>query len=168
MAGFSKPGEIILHKNGPVPTEVFHPFYISITEINNNAKDKTLEISCKMFAEDLEETLNKNYKTEVDLSLAKDKAALDKFIPDYVNRHFSLVVDGKPVKLNYVGYEKDKESAYSYFQVDNVPSLKRLDVNNSLLHDFNQDQINIVHVVVNGKRQSTKLDFPSKQASFSF
>lgn len=168
MAGFYKPGEIILHKNGPVPAEVFHPFYISITEINHNAKDKTLEISCKMFAEDLEETLNKNYKTEVDLSLAKDKAALDKFIPDYVNRHFSLVVDGKLVKLNYVGYEKDKESAYSYFQVDNVPSLKRLDVNNSLLHDFNQDQINIVHVVVNGKRQSTKLDFPSKQASFSF
>ena len=168
MAGFPKPGATVLHKTVPVSAEAFHPFYISITEINHNAKDKTLEISCKMFAEDLEETLNKNYKTEVDLSLAKDKAALDKFIPDYINRHFSLVVDGKAVKLNYVGYEKDKESAYCYFQVDNVATLKRLDVNNSLLHDFNQDQINIVHVVVNGKRQSTKLDFPSKQASFSF
>jgi len=168
IAGLPKTGKAILDKSIPASVEALHPFYISITEINHNAKDKTLEISCKMFAEDLEETLDKNYKTEVDLSLAKDKAALDKFIPDYINRHFSLAVDGKPVKLNYVGYEKDKESAYCYFQVDNVPSLKRLDVNNSLLHDFNQDQINIVHVVVNGKRQSTKLDFPSKQASFSF
>jgi len=168
MAGLPKSDGTILHKSVPASTEAFHPFYISITEINHNAKDKTLEISCKMFAEDLEETLDKNYKTEVDLSLAKDKAALDKFIPDYINRHFSLAVDGKPVKLNYVGYEKDKESAYCYFQINDVPMLKRLDVNNSLLYDFKEDQINIVHVVVNGKRQSTKLDFPSKLAGFSF
>ena len=64
MAGFSKPGATVLHKTVPVSAEAFHPFYISITEINHNAKDKTLEISCKMFAEDLEETLNKNYKTK--------------------------------------------------------------------------------------------------------
>jgi hypothetical protein len=145
-----------------------HPFYVSVTEINQNAKEKTLEISCKVFAEDLEETLKKNYKTTVDLSLAGDKGALDKFIPDYINKHLSLVVDGKPVRLSYVGYEKDKESAYCYFQVDNVVSLKKLDIINSILYDFNEGQINIMHVVVNGKRQSLKLNNPDKQASLAF
>ena len=33
----------------------FHPFYVSVTEINHNAENHTLEISCKMFGEDLEE-----------------------------------------------------------------------------------------------------------------
>lgn len=145
-----------------------HPFYIAITEINHNAKNKALEISCKMFAEDLEQTLKKNYKTELDLSSAKDKAVLDKLIPDYINRHFSISVDGKPARMNFVGYEEDKEAAYCYFQVDNVPSVKKVDISNSLLYDFNQEQINIIHVVVNGKRQSTKLDYPSSQASFMF
>ena len=28
---------------------VVHPFYVSVTEINHNAKDKTIEISCKTF-----------------------------------------------------------------------------------------------------------------------
>ena len=74
IAGLPKTGKAILDKSIPASVEALHPFYISITEINHNAKDKTLEISCKMFAEDLEETLDKNYKTEVDLSLAKDKA----------------------------------------------------------------------------------------------
>jgi hypothetical protein len=147
---------------------VFHPFYISVTEINHNAQDKTLEISCKLFADDFEETLKKNYKTVLDLTSEKDKAALDKFIPDYVNRHLALAVDGKPVKLTYVGFEKDKESVYCYFQVENVPSIKKLDLSNSILHDYSDGQINIVHAVVNGKRQSTKLDYPAKQASFVF
>lgn len=145
-----------------------HPFYISVTEINQNAQEKTLEISCKLFADDFEEALKKNYKTALDLTSEKDKAALDKFIPDYVSRHLALSVDGRPVKLTYVGFEKDKESAYCYFQVEQVPSLKKLDVSNSILHDYSDGQINIMHVMVNGKRQSTKLDYPAKQASFSF
>ncbi len=52
----------------------FHPFYVSVTEINHNAKEQTLEISCKMFAEDLEEILKKNYKTAIDLSAEKPQA----------------------------------------------------------------------------------------------
>ena len=66
------------------------------------------------------------------------------------------------------GFEKEKESAYCYFQVENVSSLKKLDANDSILHDFTSDQINIIHVMVNGKRQSTKLDYPATNASFSF
>ena len=145
-----------------------HPFYISVTEINHNAKDKTLEISCKVFADDLEQILEKNYKTQLDISSAKDKGNFDRLLPDYMGRHLALSVDGKPVKLTYVGYEKDKESAYCYFQVDNISSLKKLNIINSILHDFNDTQINIIHVTVNGKRQSTKLDYPDTQAGFSF
>jgi hypothetical protein len=146
----------------------FHPFYISVTEINHNAKDKIIEISCKMFAEDFEQILEKDYKTQLDISSGKDKANFDKLIPDYINKHLSLIVDGKPVKLSYVGYEKESESAYCYFQVDNIPAVKKLNITNSILHDFNDAQINIMHVVVNGKRQSTKLDYPNTTASFSF
>jgi hypothetical protein len=162
----------IAHPNNltvfPLPKAYYHPFYISVTEINQNAKDKTLEISCKLFAEDFEITLNKDYTTPVDFSNEKSKPVLDKLIPDYVSKHLGIVIDGKPVKLTYIGFEKDKESAFCYFQVDGVGPCKKLDVVNSLLHDFNDGQINIVHVMVNGKRQSTKLDYPARQASFSF
>src|SRR5438067_957342 len=61
-----------------------HPFYISVTEINHNAKDKTIEISCKMFADDFEQILEKNYKTQLDIASDKDKASFDKLIPDYM------------------------------------------------------------------------------------
>jgi hypothetical protein len=145
-----------------------HPFYISVTEINHNAKDKTLEISCKMFADDFEQILDKNYKKQLDIASAKDKAEFDKLIPDYMGRHLNLAVDTKPVHFSYLGYEKDKESVYCYFEVDKIASLKKMDIKNSILHDFNNTQINIMHVVVNGHRQSTKLDFPNTDASFAF
>ena len=150
------------------PVSRMHPFYISVTEVNENTKEKTLEISCKLFADDLEQTLNKNYKTTMDISAEKYKVAADKLIPDYINRHLSLTVNGKPSKLNYVGFEKDKESVYCYLQIDQVSSIKRIDISNSLLHDFNTSEINIMHITVNGHRQSTKLEYPNTQANFIF
>ena len=130
--------------------EAPHPFYVSVTEINHNAATKSLEISCKFFAEDLEQILEKDYKTQLDISAARDKAAFDKFIPDYTGKHLSLIVDGRQVVLSYVGFEKDKESAYAYFEVSNVASVKNITATNSLLHDFIDQQINIMHVTVGG------------------
>lgn len=150
------------------PVLAKHPFYIAVTEINLNTSDKTLEVSCKMFADDLEQTLEKRNHAELDISAEKDKGKFDSYIPAYIRSHLSLAIDGKAASLSYIGFEKEKESAYCYFQVDNVSSLKKLEVNDSILHDFTSDQINIIHVTVNGKRQSTKLDYPSTNASFSF
>ena len=155
-------------KNNSITTSVPHPFYVAVTEVNHNAAEKSLEISCKFFADDFEQTIEKNYKTQLDIAAAKDRALFDKYIPDYINRHLNLTADGKPVKLNYVGYEKEKESAYCYFEATNIASVKQLEITNSLLHDFTNEQINIMHITVNGKRQSTKLDCPNKKASFRF
>lgn len=145
-----------------------HPFYISVTEVNYNANAKSLEISCKFFAEDLEQILEKNYKTQLDISAQKDKASFDKFIPDYISRHLALTVDGKAVAPHYLGFEKEKESVYAYFEVSNVAAVKSISAVNSLLHDFIDQQINIMHVTVGGKRQSTKLDYPDTKAAFTF
>lgn len=151
-----------------LPHSSKHPFYIAVTEINLNPSDKTLEVSCKMFADDLEQIIERNNHAELDISSDKDKAKFDAYIPAYVKNHLQLSIDGKPSVLSYIGFEKDKESAYCYFQVEHVSSVKKLDIMNSLLHDYTSDQINIIHVIVNGRRQSTKLDYPTKNASFNF
>lgn len=145
-----------------------HPFYVSVTEIEHNSKDKTLEISSKMFSEDIEQTLEKNYHIAIDLKSGADKPRIDKALSDYVARNVSINVDGKPVKINYLGFEVERESLYAYLQVDNIAAVKTIAVNNSLLFDFNQSESNIVHVKVNGNRQSRRLDYPTKAVSFSF
>ena len=149
-------------------SELKHPFYIAVTEVNLNSADKTLEVSCKMFADDLEQIIEKNTRTQLDISSDKDKTKFDSYIPAYVKSHLNLSVDGKAANLSYIGFEKEKESAFCYFQIENISSLKKIDIVDSILQDYTADQINIIHVTVNGKRQSTKLDYPERNASFSF
>ena len=145
-----------------------HPFYVSVTEVNLNAAEQSLEISCKFFADDFEKTLEQNNKVQLDISSAKDKASFDKFIPGYINKHLNLSVGNKAATLSYVGFEKDNESVYCYFEVKNTTSLSQLAITNNLLYDLTHEQINIMHVTVNGKRQSSKLNYPAVKADFKF
>lgn len=145
-----------------------HPFHVSVVEINHNASDKTLEISCKIFTDDFEKVLVKNYQTKIDLTNPADKKAMDSVVKKYIFSHLSVSADGKPGKLVYVGFEKEAEAVFSYVQIDNVPSVKKIDVTDKLMQDMFDDQVNIVHVIVNGNRKSTKLDYPNTSASLGF
>ncbi len=152
----------------PVYVYAYHPFYVSVTEMSLNSKTKSLEISCKMFAEDIEDVLKQNYKVRVDLSNDKMQVQNNKLINDYILKHFSINIDSKATAIKFVGFEKEKESVYCYFEALNVPAIQKISVNNTILQDYKQEQINIMHVIVNGNRKSTKLDYPANQASFNF
>jgi hypothetical protein len=146
----------------------FHPFHVSVVEINHNAAEKTLEITCKIFTDDFEKVLVQNYKTRVDLSNPPDRKAMDSVVKKYIFSHLSVAVDGKPGNLSYVGFEKDAEAVYSYVQIENISSVKKVEVINKLMHDMFTDQVNIVHVIINGNRKSTKLDYPATAAKIEF
>lgn len=148
--------------------KALHPFYVSVVEIHHNNPEKALEVSCRIFIDDMEAVLKKNYKTPVDLSSAGQQAQNDKLIADYIAKHLALNADGKTLSLAYVGYEKDSESVFCYFEVPGITTVKNLKLTNSILQDFTQDQINIMHVTVGGTRKSYKLDYPKKEAVFSF
>lgn len=148
--------------------KTFHPFFVSVTEIQHNQKEKTLEISCKIFTDDFEKTLRQNYKAHVDLLNPADKTAMDKIVTDYVRKHLKIIADGKPLQLQFIGYEKDEEATWSYFQVNNILSVKKIDVTDNLLYEYKNEQINILHIIVNGKRKSTKLNNPESKVSISF
>jgi hypothetical protein len=145
-----------------------HPLYVAVTEVNHNAQEKTLEISCKAFADDLEKAIEKSSNQKVDLFNVKDKAAAEKAIAEYFRKHLILKVDGKVLQLELVGFERESEAVWSYFQVNNVTAVKKLEVTNNILYEASNDQINLIHVTVNGNRKSTKLDFPNTHASFDF
>ncbi|HOA37602.1 MAG TPA: hypothetical protein PKJ36_04345 [Flavihumibacter sp.] len=145
-----------------------HPFFVSVTEVQHNAAEQSLEISVKVFIDDFEKALTPGAGFTVDLSNPKDTAKTNQVVFQYLQKHLLVKVNGIPVKLQYVGYEKEREAAWCYVQVEQVPTVSKIDIDNSLLYDAFDKQINIMHVVVNGNRKSTKVAYPDSKASFSF
>ena len=145
-----------------------HPVFISVTEIEHNAKDKTLEISCKIFTDDFEKALRKEYKIAVDLLAPKDKAAMNKLVADYIQKHVQIKADGKLQTVQFLGYEQQEEGIVGFFVVNNLATVKTLDITDNILYSYQKEQVSVLHVTVGGNRKSTKLNNPSESFVVSF
>ena len=145
-----------------------HPIFVSVTELEHNATEKTVEISCKLFVDDFEKTLRKKYNTKVDLLDAKIKSEMNRIVNDYIQKHFSVSIGGKKVNLQFVGFEIQAEGVISFFEIKNVPKIENIELVNNLLYEFNAQQMGIIHIMVNGVRKSSRLDNPNEKVSFSF
>jgi hypothetical protein len=93
---------------------------------------------------------------------------MDTLVKKYISSHIQIKADDKATQMNYLGFEKEDEAVNIYFEVEKIPSVKKVEINNSILHDLYDDQINIIHVIVGGNRKSTRLDYPNKTAGFNF
>lgn len=145
-----------------------HPYYVSVTEIEHNADAHTLEISCKIFTDDLEETLKMHFSGKVDVLSPLFKKQTAAQIQQYIPKKLKVKVDGMPVDLTFLGFEEDGEGIISYFEgkVKEVP--QKLEVMNKILYEYKPEQMGIMHITVKGKRQSTKLVNPDSVAVFRF
>ena len=147
---------------------VLHPFYISVVEINHNPKDAAVEISVRIFTEDLEKTLKKYAPGKIDLTNPPDKAFIDKQLSNYIGQKLKLKVNGQPATYHYVGYEIQKESVWCYFEIQKVITVTKVEVDCNLLYDFDKGQTNMLHVKSKGVEKSYKLDYPKTVAAFDF
>ncbi|MDP1842566.1 MAG: hypothetical protein Q8K64_04015 [Sediminibacterium sp.] len=147
---------------------LIHPFFVSVIEINHNAKEATAEISVRIFTDDIEKALQKYNSAKIDIVHPANKSFIDQQLTNYVGKTLLIKVNGKPVKANYIGHEIIKESVWTYFEVTDVKDMSKVDIDCSLLYDFEKSQINIFHVKAKGQEKSYKLDYPKRQTSFEF
>ncbi|RZL46076.1 MAG: hypothetical protein EOP00_16115 [Pedobacter sp.] len=145
-----------------------HPLHVSTTEIEFNTKEKSLEISCRIFTDDFETVLAKQFKTKTDLTKPSMQKAMDELIKKYISAHLKLNINGKNATATYVGFEIDHEATNVYLEIANINSLQKINLNNSILYDLFDDQMNILHVQKQGARKSVKTNYPETLAAVSF
>ncbi|MCH6233931.1 DUF6702 family protein [Cognataquiflexum rubidum] len=124
---------------------LFHPFYISLTEIRYNPTDQSLEIAQKIFWDDLEIALGEKFNTKVDFLNPKNKADLDKMVQAYLLEKSEIKVNGIKVEISYLGYEIEEEAAWFYLEAKDIPVPKKVEIKNEVLISNFESQQNIIN-----------------------
>lgn len=146
-----------------------HPFFISVIDINHNVKEGNIECSIKIFTDDFEANLAKNNKQlKVDFNNKNNKALNDKLIFEYIQKNLQLKINHLPKSFNYIGFEIQEESVWVYIETPQKELIKNMDVYCSLMYDFKEKQVDIIHVKANNAEKSYKLDNPKTSVSFNW
>ncbi len=137
---------------------VAHPFYVSVCQIDYNSDTNSLEITLKLFTDDLESALIGNDAEELYLGTEKEVESADSLISAYIVKHLSIDVEGKRQAWQYLGKEVDIDATWCYLEITEVPVLNELKLSSRIFLESFETQQNIIHVAVGKRKKSLLLD----------
>ncbi len=133
-----------------------HKFYVSVTNINYSEKDNSLQITSRIFIDDLEKVLDERYDIQANLSTEKESEEANFYIEKYIRSKLVFSTDGKNRNFVFLGKKYDNDLIICYLEIEGIdlPALKNIEIENDMLTDMFEEQQNIVHFRINGKKKS--------------
>lgn len=143
-----------------------HPYYVSVTELEYKAATRQLEIACKVFTDDLEDALLQATGKKVDLFNKARQAETEQLIATYLAQHLKIRTEGVERSWRFIGSEINADAIWCYLLAADVPPFQQATVMNEVLFLVRKDQVNILHFINQGKRQSYRLANPDHTQQF--
>lgn len=121
-----------------------HKFHESITLVEYNRQEQSVEITVRMFADDLESILSRRSGKSVRLGKTPDVEALTL---EYLRGSFELKTGNGDLKtLEWVGMETKVDTVRAYVEVKMPGGLAGSQIRNRIFFDLFRDQINRVTI----------------------
>ncbi len=145
-----------------------HKYYLSLTQIEYISEKKSIQIIINVFMDDIELALNDINKIDLKLTTEKELKNNDPYFESYLQQNLKISVDGLTKEFNYLGKEYEGDLVYFYLEVNDIISIKNLELKNTILVQHFEDQQNLVKVKVNGSNKSKLLDKKTDKAMLNF
>ena len=111
-----------------------HKFYVSVNQIDFVPKKKALEITSRIFIDDLDLALEKKFKKKVYLATSRETADAKELLQKYFSENFSIKVNGQEKQINFLGKEEEENVLICYFNVKDVQKVTSLEIKNEVLN----------------------------------
>lgn len=134
-----------------------HDFHVSIWQLDYNPDPGVFQITGKIFTEDLEKAIEIQGSPKLRLGSKKEEAKANEYIEHYLRLNLDFEVNGKPVTFDFLGKEVELDITWVYLSLDSIPNLKTLSIENTLLTEIIDDQVNLCHANVRGRKESLLL-----------
>jgi len=133
-----------------------HKFYVSVTNVVYAEKDDALQITSRIFIDDLEAVFKERYDFNGKLSVDDESPESSEYLQKYLRAKFQLSVNGKLKPFEYIGKKYDNDVVIVYLEIPkiNLPELKSIEITNEILTDIYDEQQNIVHCKISDLKKS--------------
>lgn len=134
-----------------------HKFYVSIYQINYASEKKMLQITSRLFVDDVNAVLYKKFGKKTFLGEKNESQEDVNLMKKYILDNFSLKVNGQLKPINYLSKEMEGNVIICYYNIKDISKIKSLEVKNSALIELNSEQQNIIQSTIYGEKQSLLL-----------
>jgi SpoU rRNA methylase family enzyme len=134
-----------------------HKFYVSTYQVNYVSQKKMLQITSRIFIDDLNEALEKKYKKKAFVGTNRQTEADIDLMKKYIAEKCLIKVNGEQKSFTYLSNEIEANVLVCYFSIKDISKLNTLSIENSALMELYGDQQNVIQANIDGDKKSLLL-----------
>lgn len=147
-----------------------HKFYMGIYQVNYAPEKKVLQITSRIFIDDLNKALEKKYKRKtIHIGTALETPEELVLLKKYLAENFTIKVNGLLKPIVFLSKETDEDDVLvCYSKSIDIPKIKTIEIFNSVLMDWSPEQQNITHITAFGTKNSILFTDSSRNGVLKF
>lgn len=134
-----------------------HKFYVGMFHIEYLENKKELRITTRVFIDDINAALEKKFNQKTSIGEVTESEQDVALLQKYFTEKFQLTVNNVSKKYIFLSKEIDNNVVVCYLKIKEVPKIKTLKVENSILVELYPEQQNIIQFTNNGEKSSLLL-----------
>lgn len=133
----------------------FHKFYVGVFQVEYAAEKKMIQITSRIFIDDLNNAMEKKYHKKTFVGTEKEtQADLDLF-KKYLAENFTIKINGQTKPITFLSKEVEAgDVLVCYSRIKDIDKFKTIEISNTILVDWNGEQQNITHISAFGTKRS--------------
>ena len=133
----------------------FHKFYMGVFQVNYAAEKKMIQVTSRIFIDDLNNGMEKKYHKKTFIGTEKETPEDLELFKKYLSENFIIKVNGQSKPITFLSKEIEAgDVLVCYSRIKDVEKFKTLEISNTILVDWNAEQQNITHISAFGNKKS--------------
>jgi len=135
----------------------FHKFYVSIYQVNYVPEKKALQITARIFTDDLEKALERKVKKKIYLATTKEAPETEELLKKYLTDKLHIRINNTEKAIRFLGRETEDDVVICYLTIPVTEKITSVEVYNTVLTEVYPEQQNIIHTNINSNKKSLLL-----------
>lgn len=131
-----------------------HKFYVALYQVNYAPEKKMLQITTRIFVDDLNSAVGKKYSKRINLGAENESVDDVNFLKKYFSEKFYIKVNGQTKPILFLSKEMEGDVLICYFSMKEIQKINSLEIYNAVITEGNAEQQNIMHFNVSGVKNT--------------
>ncbi|BDB51815.1 hypothetical protein GENT11_01270 [Flavobacterium ammonificans] len=145
-----------------------HKFYMAIFQVNYAPEKKMLQVTSRIFIDDLNQALEKKYGKKTNIGHEKEDVEDIAILKKYFAENLVFKVNGQTKTVLFLSKEQEGDLLICYGRVADVAKFNSVEITNTVLTHWNSDQQNILHFNAFGDKKTVLFTSSKKTEVLKF
>ena len=131
-----------------------HKFYVSIYQVDFVPEKKRVEITARIFIDDLNLALEKEYSTKIHLGEKSETTQDVTLLQKYMQKNLRVSIDNKEKEILFLSKEVENNVLIIYLKIEDIKKMSSIKIHNNALLTLYSDQQNIIQTNIYNKKKN--------------